>query len=422
VDDHTGAVPEGVSAAFPAHERILMPTAGTAPAADPRIWRLVGSPLVPPSGSGVLDGGSVAVKDLFAVAGFAVGAGNPAYLAEAPVSAGHAPALDVLLRAGTHVRGIAQTDEFAYSLAGANAHYGAAPNPAAPRRLAGGSSCGPAAAVAAGQASIGLGTDTAGSIRIPASYQGLWGLRTTHGAVSREGVLPLAPSFDTVGWLARTPDLLRRVAEVSLTLGADTRSADGRFVLCPALLDLTAPGVRSAFTEAVASWADNGALPAVDSVELPHLPTAVQAFRTVQGAEAWREHGPWLRAHPDALGADVAARFAWAATITAAEEADARAVLGRVRGEIDEALADAVLLLPSAPSPAPLRSATAAELEAVRAATMALTCLASITGRPALSAPLFEVDAAPVGLSLTGPRHSDLHLLALGAALSEADR
>ncbi|HEV2633859.1 MAG TPA: AtzH-like domain-containing protein [Actinocrinis sp.] len=400
------------------------------PAADQRIWRVVGYPLVPAGGdgadgsgggcAGMLAGESVAVKDLFSVAGFSVGAGNPTYLADAPAAPDHAPAVRVLIQAGAQIRGIARTDEFAYSLAGTNAHYGTPPNPRAPRNLPGGSSSGPAAAVATGQASIGLGTDTAGSVRVPASYQGLWGLRTTHGAVSRDGLLALAPSFDTVGWLTRAPGLLRTAAEVSLDPDAATRPAGGRFAVCQALLDLVHPGVRAAFDAAVGSWTAAGVLPAVDRVRLPDPASAVQAFRTVQAAEAWREHGAWIAAHPGALGGDVASRFAWALTITARQEAEARALLDQARCEIDEALADAVLLLPATPTPAPPRTIPDADLDAVRAATVTLTCLAAITGRPALSAPLLDLDGAPVGFGLVGPRHSDLDLVALGAALVPA--
>ena len=394
--------------------------AGPSQATDSRIWRVVGHPLVPASSSGPLDGASVAVKDLFAVAGFAIGAGNPTYLAEARPVDEHSPAVRSLLDVGAQIRGIARTDEFAYSLVGANTHYGTPPNPRAPLRLPGGSSNGPASAVAMGHADLGLGTDTAGSIRVPASYQGLWGLRTTHGAVSRDGLLALAPSFDTVGWLTRTPDLLARVAQVSLDPGAGSSAVSGRYVVCPALLEAAHPSVRAAFTAALDSWTRHGALPAPDRIDLPDPHEAVAAFRTVQAAEAWREHGAWLTKHPGCLGPDVAARFAWAATVTTSQEAEARADLARVRARIDEALEDSILILPTTPTPAPLRSADDAEIDAVRSATVALTCLAAITGRPALSAPLLEADGAPLGLSLLGPRGADLDVIARGAALAAA--
>jgi len=402
--------------------RILAAQVAAPPAAaDPRIWRLVGFPLIPPSGTGALAGHSVAVKDVFEVAGFPVGAGNPAVLAEARPAAAHAAAVRVLLDAGAEVRGIARTDEFAYSIVGANAHYGTPPNSRAPHRLPGGSSSGPASAVALGQASIGLGTDTAGSIRVPASYQGLWGLRSTHGLVDRTGMAPLAPGFDAVGWLARDARTLALAAQASLPPRGAAGSADDRYALCPALLETVQPEVRAAFTERLAGWIGTGALPTPALVDLPDPTETFEAFRVAQGAEAWQSHGTWIREHPGALGPDVAARFAWASTITADEAAAARTALARARAQIDAALGDSTLLSPTTPTPAPLLSADAAALDAARAATITLTCLAPITGRPALSVPLLHAEGVPVGLSLLGLRDTDLDLIARASALADTD-
>jgi len=382
--------------------------------ADPRIWRVVGDPLAAPTGSGPLDGETVAVKDLFEVEGHALGLGNPAYLAEAAPATRTAPAVAALLAAGASLRGIAQTDEFAYSIAGANAHYGAPPNGAMPGALPGGSSSGPASAVAAGQASLGLGTDTAGSIRVPASYQGLWGLRTTHGAVSAEGVWPLAPTFDTVGWLARDADTLRRA--VVATLGTRTAPAGAAgLAVAPALLAGLDPAVLAAFDAAIAP------LRPVE-VELPDPDAVLRVFRTVQPAEAWFSDGAWVSAHPGALGPGVAERFDVAAATTADAEAEAREELRLLRAAIDAALGDRVLLLPSASGAAPALDADAAELDAVRTATLRLCSAAGIAGRPALSVPLLTVPGvggapSPLGLCLVGPRGSDLALVDLAARL-----
>lgn len=203
-------------------------------AVDRSIWRVVGSPLVAGASSGPLRGESVAVKDLFDVAGFAVGAGVPAYLAESRPATASAPAVAALLAAGADMLGIAQTDEFAYSIAGRNFHYGTPPNVAVPGSIPGGSSSGPASAVALGQVSIGLGTDTAGSIRVPASYQGLWGLRTSHGAIDTAGLLPLARSFDAVGWLTRSSETLLRAAATSLD-GSRQVGIPAEVVIAPAV-------------------------------------------------------------------------------------------------------------------------------------------------------------------------------------------
>ncbi|QHC73854.1 AtzH-like domain-containing protein [Rathayibacter sp. VKM Ac-2805] len=376
------------------------------PALDPRVWRAVGVPLVPAAGSGTLDGLDVAVKDLFAIEGQRIGAGVPARLASAPIEAATAPAVAHLLAAGASVRGIAQTDEFAYSIAGRNSGYGTPPNPAVPGAIPGGSSSGPATAVSLGQAAVGLATDTAGSIRVPASYQGLLGLRTTHGAVPVEGLLPLAPSFDTVGWLTRDLGTLRRVAEVCLPSGPPVRS----LAVAPALLGGVDAAVRAAFRSAVGRMS-------ADEVELPPVAEMLEAFRLVQAAEAWRSSGSWVAAHPGVLAADVQARFDAASLVDEQTEADARARVAGFREALDRALEGRVLLLPSTSSVAPALDASAEAIDAARTATLGLTCVAGIGGYPALSVPRLSVGGAPVGLCLVGPRGSDLALLELAGTL-----
>ncbi|WP_165067940.1 AtzH-like domain-containing protein [Marisediminicola senii] len=385
------------------------------PAIDSSVWRVVGTPLVPGALGDQpqridplpLAGLRVAVKDLFDVAGHAVGGGVPAYLAESRPATEHAPAVAALLAAGAEVTGIARTDEFAYSIAGRNPHYGTPPNPAVVGGIPGGSSNGPASAVALGQADIGLGTDTGGSVRVPASYQGLWGLRTTHGAVDRGGLLPLAPSFDTVGWLTRDAGMLRAAASTSLAGDATVTG----FVTCDALSALADDDVRAAFEHTVARLGDEGLVPALDTVELPDADGLLECFRTVQAAEAWAVHGAWVATHPGALGADIASRFAWASGFTAEDERAARTALETARAELEAALAGRTLLLPSASSAAPQATASAEENERTRARTLRLTCVAGILGAPGLSVPLLEVAEGPVGFCLVGPRGSDLALI-----------
>ena len=378
-----------------------------ASAVDPSVWRVFGTPLVA-GGDGPLNGETVAVKDLYDVAGYPVGAGVPAFLGARAVS--NAPAVQALLDAGADIAGIAQTDEFAYSIAGRNAHYGTPPNPRVPGGVPGGSSSGPASAVALGEASIGLGTDTAGSIRVPASYQGLWGLRTTHGSVSSVGIVPLAPTFDAPGWLTRDAATLRRVVALSAVEHVET----GTFVVDPALSAHTEPDVRAAFDDFVGSR--------YDTVDLGDAQEFFETFRTVQQSEAWRSHGAWIEAHPGALGDDVAARFALAAAVTPAQEAAARANLARLRVKLDDLLGDRVLLVPSASSTAPSLTMDAVDVERTRQGTLKLTAIAGLTGRPALSAPLLSAPqpggSAPIGVSLVGPHHSELALIALAEGLA----
>ncbi|MFT3832601.1 MAG: DUF3225 domain-containing protein [Micropruina sp.] len=385
------------------------------PTFDRAVWRVAGDPLAPPSGSGILDGETVAVKDLFAVAGHPIGAGVPAFLAEASVEATDSAAVARLRAAGASVAGIARTDQFAYSLAGDNPHYGTPVNPVVPGGLPGGSSSGSATAVSLGAASIGLATDTGGSVRIPASYQGLWGWRSTHGAVFAEGLLPLAPDFDTVGVLTRSPDLLGRAAAVLLDSSA--RHPERSEGTVPAVhlvggLPILEPGVAEHFQ----SWAATR-LPGASRVRLPDLDAAAEAFRVHQAFQAWQQHGDWVAAHPDALKGAAGERFAAASAITPDEDAAARAVLGELRRTLDDALGEAVLVLPSAAGPAPRVWSSAESVDAHRKANFRLTCIAGITGRPAVSAPLLETSGGPLGVCLVGPRDSDPALIALAATL-----
>lgn len=374
------------------------------------VWRTVGDPLYQGAFDGPLVGMRVAVKDLFAIKGYRIGAGNPTWLRDAAPERQHAPVVLDLLRGGASVRGLARTDELAYSIAGDNAHYGTPANGAVVGALPGGSSSGPATAVATGQADVGLASDTAGSIRVPASYQGLWGLRTTHGLVPRQGMLPLAPSFDTVGWLTRDGATLEAVAAWCLETAVDGEPQDE-----PALPDrlrvpreaLTGsdPATRAAF-EAWCAGRD------VELVDVGPLDGWYEAFRVVQAAEAWRTHGQWITDHPDATGPGVRERFEIASTVTADQEAEGRERLAAYAQVVRDLVADAVLALPSTPGPAPARGPMP---DAVRAATLRLTALAGIGGLPALSVPALRVDGplgvAPVGVCLVGAPGSDLSLV-----------
>ncbi len=390
-----------------------------AAAVDGTVWRTHGAPLLAGASGGSLTGLRVAVKDLFAVNGQVVGAGNAVWLAQqsAPEAAS-AEAVQRLLDAGAAVQGMARTDEFAYSLAGTNGHYGTPPNPRAPERISGGSTSGPASAVALGQADIGLGTDTGGSIRIPSSYQGLWGIRPTHGAVSVKGLVPLAPSFDTVGWICLDAATLRRTGEVLLP-AAPARPLS-RVIVAPSLMAVADAPLAALLAQALHAW--GGALPRSEEIAFDTAPLAgwVKAFQTRQGWEAWRANGEWIARHWDSLNSDVKSRFQTASRYTQADLAAADRVLAQARSAIDAALGDAVLLLPSASSFAPLRTEAAlggGVIEAARAKTFQLTCLAGISGRCAISMPVATGNQPPASLCMVGPRGRDRDLLALAQAV-----
>jgi len=405
-----------------------------AQALDRSVWRTVGDPLWQGAWEGPLEGLTVAVKDLFAIKGYRIGAGNPTYLDSARVEPTTAAAVSDLLRAGASLRGIARTDEFAYSVAGDNAHYGTPPNGALPGALPGGSSSGPASAVATGQAQIGLATDTAGSIRVPASYQGLWGLRTTHGLVPRQGLLPLAQTFDTIGWLTRDGEVMQKIVDWCLSydgsestesvFGASGEDLPWRFAVPTEMLGALEPETRAAFDALLEGLGADGEAPEVEEVSLGDLDEYLAAFRSVQGAEAWRNNGEWLREHPGAVGAAVAERFRVASEVTGEDEAAARSTIAELRARLHDATSRAVLIMPTVPGPAPMRTHRGERVEAVRAATLRMTTPAAIGGMPSISVPLLTVAStlgpAPVGVGLTSRAGTDIALVRLARRLARA--
>ena len=373
-------------------------------------------PYVAGAPGGPLSGVAFAAKDLFDVAGFPTGAGNPDWARTHPVPTRHADAVAALLTAGATLTGKTHTDELAFSLNGENAHYGTPVNPRAPGRIPGGSSSGSASAVAGGAVDTALGTDTGGSVRVPASYCGLFGIRSTHGAVPVGGLVPLAPRFDVVGWFARDAALLARVGRALLPTAEHAPIT--RLLRLEDAFALAGPEVTQALAPAVAALEQR--LPITTATLAPEpggLPAWFGHFRTLQGRDAWRTHGEWVTAVEPAFGPGIRDRFSWAAGLT--EEAGEAAEAGRlaVLRVLDAALPPGTaLLLPTAPGIAPRLATPPAELEAFRMRAMTLTCIAGLGGLPQISMPVGLLDGCPVGLSVIGPRGADLALLDAVAA------
>src|SRR2546423_196570 len=195
---------------------------------------------LPATKSGPLDGLRFAVKDLIDVAGHRTGCGNPTWLATHPPASVSAVCVEQLLAAGAQCEGKTATDELAFSLLGENHFYGTPLNPAAPDRVPGGSSSGSASAVACGLVDFAIGTDTGGSVRVPASNCGIWGWRPSHGLISVAGVMPFAPTLDTVGVFTRSAELLQRVAAVLVAtdVSTTTAKAPGSIYLVPEAFEL----------------------------------------------------------------------------------------------------------------------------------------------------------------------------------------
>jgi amidase len=369
---------------------------------------------VPHAPTGPLAGLSFAAKDLFDVAGYPTGGGQPFVLAMSGIKTRTAPTVQKLLDAGARFAGKTVTDELAFSMNGNNAHFGAPINGGAPTRITGGSSSGSASAVSSNLCDFALGTDTGGSVRAPANHCGLYGLRPTHGRVSLEGALDLAPSFDTCGWFARDIGTFARVADV--LLGADATPLPERVrLLRPD--DVWALAVPAAI-EALKGAADRvqGLLGAAKgtTVALESFDTMYWNFRYLQSREAWLTDGPLIERYAPPLGPGVAERFAWSREVTDAQVAAGRTFRTAFREHLAALLGtDGVLLMPTMPDIAPLRSDSEAALEDYRNRAIRMLCIAGLAGFPQLSMPLASRDGAPLGISLLGPAGSDRSLVAL---------
>jgi amidase len=366
---------------------------------------------------GPLAGLTWAVKDIYDVAGQKTGFGNPDWLRTHDAATRTAPAVQLLLDAGAHLVGKTHTEEMAWSLTGENAHYGTPVNVKAPGRLPGGSSSGSAAAVAAGLVDFALGSDTGGSVRLPASYCGILGMRPTHGRISLERVCPLAPSFDTCGWFARDAAIFERVGRVLLRDDAPAR-APGRLLLAQDALAFADHGVVAALQPALDRVAHLLGKPEPVMVGDEPLTSWMDYFRFPQGVEAWAAHGEWVTRVKPQFGPAIKSRFDWAQTIPPESVTRARARREEITGRMDTLLqGNAVLAVPSAPGIALRRGSPPHEADALRARALPMLCIAGLARLPQVSLPLASLDGCPLGLSLIAARGNDTMLLELAKKL-----
>ncbi|MER8828119.1 amidase [Mesorhizobium sp. M0938] len=373
--------------------------------------------------SGPLAGLRLAVKDIFDVAGYRTGCGNPQRQREASPATATAPAVQALLDSGACFVAKTQTDEFAFSLMGLNAHFPSPVNPAAPDRITGGSSSGSASAVAGGLADIATGSDTGGSIRAPASFCGLIGLRITHGRISLDGTMPLAPSLDTFGWFAKDMATYDKVGAV--LLGDDLHRRELQRPLTLDALDglLLGPQEADAYRGMIRHVSSVIGAPQTTGPLSHSTDDLYWCFRKLQGYEAWQNHGAWISQENRMLGPGVKERFEHGATIDAATARHETQRRGAFRLELAERLGeDGVLVLPTVPGAAPLKADSFDDLQIYRERALRLLCLSGLSGFPQITLPLGKVDGAPFGLSLLGPKNSDRQLLTLAARILSANQ
>jgi amidase len=354
------------------------------------------------------DGLRLAVKDCIDVAGLVTTAGSPVIAERAEPAASDAPCLEVARSAGARIVGKANLHELCFGSTGINPHYGTPANPLDPRRVPGGSSSGSAVAVATGEADVGFGTDTAGSIRNPAAACGIVGLKTTFGLVPVEGVRPLAPSLDTVGVLGR--DVAGLAAGATLL---DPRLTDGGLVPSATAGRFRLPGADPTIDAAIDSALIEAGIDVVD-VELPGWNDAHAAAIAVLFGEALMVNDDLWRHHHERLGADLIERFTFAQAISPGELGDARGQREPWRLELAEVLGSVgVLVLPTMAA-YPVRVGTGA------AAPNPACPAINLAGHPALALPIPSGGLLPASMQLVAPDHHEARLIATAAAIEAA--
>jgi amidase len=377
-----------------------------------------------PIASGPLDGLSFAVKDLIDVGGYKTGCGNPSWQATHPVAAVNAVCVEQLLNAGARCVGKTLSDELAFSLLGENHFYGTPLNPKAPDRVPGGTSSGSASAVACGLADLALGTDTGGSVRVPSSNCGIWGLRPSHGFISVAGVNPLAPTFDTVGILAGSADILARAASVLLAYEDVQREEPTTIHLLREGFSIADSGVRQVLDSLVHRLRNlfGGRLretylgEIADDSDGTALRAWYNSYCVLQWAEIESCLGAWVAATKPAFGPEPARNFDLVKNLDRCRVRQAVQHRENLSRRLEMFLgANDLLCIPTTPALAPLKGTIVSRGQAAAGdyypRTLSLTSIAGIGRLPQVSLPLAESGGVPVGLSLLAARGQDAFLL-----------
>lgn len=375
-----------------------------------------------PIASGPLDGLSFGVKDFIDIAGHITGCGNPCWRETHPPAVVNAVSVDQLLGAGATCVAKTITDELAFSLLGENHFYGTPQNPRAPDRVPGGSSSGSASAVAHELCDFALGTDTGGSVRVPAANCGLFGFRPSHGRISVAGVNPFAPTFDTVGFFARTGDVLARVASVLLAEPTSSTTMKALYLLDEAfaLADAEIAASLSAPLEALARRlglrVQRISLREIDGEEgASGIDLWYETFCKLQWAEIWSCLGSWIESARPELGPVTAQTFTLPRGLDRRVIGDAASRRENYARRLGAFLQPGVLLaIPTTPAIAPLKGTIASRAQNASdyyPRALSLTSLAGIGRVPQVTLPVADVSGVPVGLSLlTGHGHDGILL------------
>ena len=359
--------------------------------------------------TGTLKNLNFLVKDMCKVKDHRTSCGNPDFYQKCLPADDYAPFLKEILEAGATLKGITICDEFFYSLIGENSHYGTPANLNAPGCVPGGSSSGSAAALTTNLYDFSIGSDTGGSVRVPASFCGLFGIRPTHNRINTEGVYPMAPSFDTLGWFAKDIDIFKNIGSVLLNSNEKTKFSFKEFVIAEDILELASPKIIKLFNNYI-----NDKFPEIKKIRLSkrNKEEIADNFRILQGGEIKENIIPWILENKPKISPEINKRIEMAMKITTNEINEAQKFREKLKVEIDKSLPKEIIaLFPTTPFSSPKYGQSDDQLGSYRKKLMEFTSIAGMTSRPQISVPKFKDNTGPIGISLLGWQYSDEILL-----------
>ena len=376
-------------------------------------------PVIKGSASGPLRDLTFTVKDLYDIANYKTGNGNPAWLETHQVAETSATIVQTCLNAGATMIGKVICDEFFYSFIGENAHYGTPLNSAAPGKIPGGSSSGSAASVSAGMCDFSLGSDTGGSVRIPAAFCGLYGLRPTFGRLDLNGATAMAPTFDTAGWFARDLNIFLRVGHVLLDKNSTVAKIEQ-----VRLAEFAFDFVDNEISVPLLDWIKSDRCNLTPENPIKNLPNEIslddarEAFRVIQAKEVWQSFGTWIEQTRPDFGPGVRERMDIAKTVTAEQRDKQILYKNRVNSVFRKLVQPGTVIALPVTASLPVKVNTdPGTLNTYRTKTLSIICLASLCGLPQISIPVTEKNGNPISLGLIGWEGGDEALLSMASDL-----
>jgi amidase len=349
------------------------------------------------------------LKDMCDVKNIKTSCGNPDFYKACEPAKKHAEFLSNILSEGAILEGITICDEFFYSVIGENSHYGTPKNLNAPNCVPGGSSSGSAAALTTDLFDFSIGSDTGGSVRVPASFCGLLGIRPTHGRINANGVYPMAPSFDTIGWFSNNIKTFQKIGEVLLDKNENENITFNQFVIAEDLLELVDTDIKNQFNSYYKELHPN-----IKHIRLSKFSKSEIAdnFRILQAGEIKEHVIPWIEKNKPKISLEINSRIEMASEILPLEIDAAKTFRQEIISEINNSLPEGdIAIFPTTPFSAPKCGQSDQDLGSDRKKIMEMTSIAGMTSRPQISIPKFKGKTGPVGISILGWQYSDEILL-----------